>query len=226
MRLPLLFRAPPLPCRHEGVSLCGPPQPPREPVTVLYGREDGLSKSNEPELLLDPPIALQDELFHLRDKTRPDTLAHIHNENAYAAAAEERSPGWRRHRERVLQRLVAPSPPTPTLWYGGGAATGGWEHCRRVDVARGPYPVFCRRRYSAGGGAESERLLLDTNAVPALLASEYLPDARFLGSVRGLSFFAPSPSGALLAYTVDTTGEENFTLMVLRVPGTNPNLNP
>jgi len=40
---------------------------------VLYGREDGLSKSNEPELLLDPPIALQDEYPLKRFKRVPWT---------------------------------------------------------------------------------------------------------------------------------------------------------
>ena len=204
---PLTILSPPA-CR---VSLCvGPPEPPREPVTGLYGKEDGLTKSSNPELLLDPPIALQDDLFHLRDKTRPETLAHIEAENAFAAAAEAESPGWRRHRGRVLQRLTAPSPPPPPpLWHGGGQATGGRAHCRRVDPARGPYPVFC------GRGGASERVLLDSNAAPALLASEYMPDSRFLGAVRGLSFFAPSPSGRLVAYTVDTTGGESYTLMVL-----------
>ena len=98
-----------------------PPEPPRQPVTVVYGHEDGRLKSTNPELLLDPPRVITDELFHLRDKTRADTLAHIAAENAYADARQ--SDGWKRQSARLLERLTAPTPVAPELWSGGGAAT-------------------------------------------------------------------------------------------------------
>ena len=196
-----------------GIRLCAAPQPPREPVVVTYGREDGLLKSSgDPSLLLDPPIRLTDDLFHLRDKSRPETMAHIEAEIEYAAAAERRSDGWRRHQEAMLQRLTAPSPPAPEMWRGGGDDTNGWQYARRSDASRGAYPIYLRRRV----GSDAVQELLDSNMAPAWLTSEYMPDSRFLGSVRGVSVLVPSPSGRLAAYTVDESGGESYTLMLLR----------
>ena len=130
----------PLPAttRLGSARSCVAPRPPREPVAVRYGHEDGLLKATDPARLLDPPVVLTDELFHLRDKTRADTIAHIEAENAYTAAAQRRSQGWRRQQAKLLERLTAPAPPAPELWHGSGTAgTGGVTHTRGPATAEG-----------------------------------------------------------------------------------------
>ena len=42
--------------------------------------------------------------------------------------------------------------------------------------------------------------------------------SHFVGVVKGVSAFVPSPSGRFGAYTVDTTTQEKFSLMVVKLP--------
>ena len=62
-----------------------PPKPTTSPTIVTYGKEKNKNKGNHEHELMDPPLRLIDNLFHLRDKTDPRTLTHIQNENESTA---------------------------------------------------------------------------------------------------------------------------------------------
>ena len=192
-----------------------PPVPPRRAVDVVYGHEPGVFKGTSADALLRPARVLTDELWHLRNKDDADNLAHVEAENAYAAGMLQESPGWQESRDEVHKHLIAQTTTSDTLLWHWCAGNGEWEYAKRHDEALGPYPQYLRRRV---GTDEAGEVLLDANAAPALLPSEFDPSMSFMGVVRGVSAFVPSPSGDLAAYTVDTTGEEKFSLMVVALP--------
>ena len=201
------------------VAALSPPIPPLRPSSVVYGREPNIFKGVDDGKLLDPPQTLADELWHLRDRDDGTNLRHVEAENAYADAVLEQSHAWQCARDDVEERLLAYSSSSSDelLWH-RGADQGGWEYASRHDEAHGPFPQYLRRPYSSTDSAAEEELLLDANAAPVELPSEYNPSFTFVGVVKGVSAFVPSPSGRFGAYTVDTTGEEKFSLMVVKLP--------
>ena len=194
-----------------------PPIPPRSPTNIVYGHEAGVLKGTSADALLKPPVERVDDLWHLRDRTAPENVAHVAAESAYAAAVMKETTEWQTACDDVERLLLEyqPAQDGDLLW-SRGADQGGWEYATRYDE-RGPYPQYLRRCASSGAGEDIE-LLLDANAAPALLPSAFDPSMTFMGKVRGVSAFVPSPSGRLAAYTVDTTGEEKFSLMVVELP--------
>ncbi|MBA3555695.1 MAG: S9 family peptidase, partial [Gemmatimonadales bacterium] len=74
----------------------------------------------------------------------------------------------------------------------------GWLYYTRTETG-GQYPIFCRRREEAGA---AEEILLDQN--PLAAGHAYFR----------LGAFEVSPDHRLLAYSVDTSGAESFTLVV------------
>ena len=84
-----------------------PPVPPTSSHATLFGAEPGVVKGPPGANLLDPPVALDDPLYDLRDKSLPSTLAHIAAENAYADAFLEQSNGWAAASEDIERRLLA-----------------------------------------------------------------------------------------------------------------------
>ena len=76
---------------------------------------------------------------------------------------------------------------------------GGFYYYSRTVEGKA-YPIYCRRQGSLDA---SEEVLLDQNKLA--LGHEYL----------GLGVFQVSPDQRLLAYSVDTTGEERYTLFFL-----------
>lgn len=152
-----------------------------------------------------PPIAKQvdhlsavhgepraDPYFWLRDRDDPDTLAYIEAENAYtrqmmapAAALEERV--FAELRGRLKEADLSVPERIDDFWY-----------YSRMEEGR-QYPLYCRKR---GGLDAAEELLLDLN-----LLAEGQAYCR-------LGAFEPSPDHRLLAYAVDFTGAEEFTLRI------------
>ena len=201
------------------------PQPPREAAAVIYGREAGKLKGVDDALLLEPPVSKQDDLFHLRDKSRMDTLEHIKAENAYVDAVLHHSPDWQAQTDTLLRRLLASSASmadgaVEPRWR-RTSRRARWEYGQRMDPARGPYPIYVRRRTradsTAADGVAAEQELLDANAAPVLMESPYQAGVAFSSRLRGVCVFRASSGGQLAAYTVDTTGEEKFCLNVARL---------
>jgi protease II len=204
-------------------ALLVPPVPPIGTTRVAYGADTTSKqpKGSESSKLLSPAVQLHDPLFELRDRQNPATMAHIRAENEYLEASLQQDSDWRKAVHDMLHSLERHAPPraaaddSSLLWH-RGCDTGGWEYAWRTPAGK-PFPQFVRRR-KANGADEAPQLLLDANAAPALMRSEYDAGRSFMGTVRGVSAFVPSPSGELAAYTVDTTGEERFSMMVARLP--------
>jgi oligopeptidase B len=133
-----------------------------------------------------------DEYFWLRDRSDPEVIAYLEAENRYTGAVM-------RHTEALQEQLYQEMR--------GRIKETDLSVPERVDdyfyytrtEAGGQYPIFCRRRGSLDA---PEEVLLDQNP----LAADH---AYFKLGVREVS-----PDHRLLAYSVDISGAEAFTLYV------------
>jgi oligopeptidase B len=157
-----------------------------------------------PQQLL-PPVALAiprvhvvhgetrvDHYYWLRERENPDVMAYLEAENRHTDEAMRHTAGlqeslYQEMRARIRETdLSVPERLDQFLYY------------NRTE-AGGQYPIFCRRRDLADG---PEEVLLDQN----LLASGH-------GYFR-VGSMEVSPDHRLLAYAVDTTGAEDFTVFI------------
>lgn len=166
-----------------------------------------------PELI--PPIAarkpvervhhgdtVRDDYEWLRDKTDPEVLSYLEAENAYTA---ERTRHQSRLRDTVFDEISQRTKQTDlTVPYRRG---GFWYYTRTVEGQQ--YPIHCRVAATGtepphidAGIVNGEQVILDGNQVAG--DSEFFS----LGTVD------VSPDGQLLAYSVDLSGDERFTLKV------------
>ena len=95
---------------------------------------------------------------------------------------------------QMASSIPAESESAPEPW-------GSYEYYTRTP-ARRDLPRFCRRQRGGGGG---EEVLLDLGA----LADRY--------GFASLGAFAVSPNHRMLAYTLDTSGAEEWTLWVVEL---------
>ncbi|HEY0169010.1 MAG TPA: S9 family peptidase [Jatrophihabitans sp.] len=158
--------------------------------------------------------AFLDEYEWLRDKADPEVIGYLEAENAYTEASTARLEPLR---QRIFDEI---STRTRQTDLSVPARRGGyWYYSRTVEGQQ--YPIHCRLPAVGdappvidGGDADSgqpsaepvaadgEQVLLDGNEIAA-----------------GSGFFAlgtvdVSPDGNLLAYSVDLTGDERFTLRI------------
>jgi len=120
----------------------------------------------------------------------PELLPHLEAENRYTEAMTAHLADLReRLFEEMLGRIKEDDASVP-------ARRGEWWYSRRTEAGR-PYPILCRQR--EGG---EEEVMLDLNAVAE--GSEYF----------SLGAWSVSPDQRLLAYVIDTTGDERHTLRV------------
>jgi oligopeptidase B len=149
--------------------------------------------------------AVTDHYEWLRDKDDPEVIAHLEAENRYTEASTA-------HLDELTDAVFGEikartqetdlSVPSYASHRGGGAY---WYYSRTIEGSE--YPIFCRveapdRRTPPDPEQEivGEEVLLDGNA-----------------EAEGHDFFSVgacsvSEDGRLLAYSIDTTGEERFVL--------------
>ncbi|MDQ3708334.1 MAG: S9 family peptidase [Actinomycetota bacterium] len=147
---------------------------------------------------------VEDPYEWLRDKNDPQVVAHLEAENAYTAAMTSHLKDLQETIfEEIKSRTLESDLSVPTrrgLW---------WYYERTVEGQQ--YPLRCRcpvqdqqgwtpPALEVGSVIAGEQILLDGNE-----------------EAHGHDFFAVgtfnvSPDGQLLAYSVDTTGAERFTL--------------
>ena len=133
-----------------------------------------------------------DEYFWLRDRSDPEVIAYLEAENRYTGAAM-------RHTEALQEQLYQEMR--------GRIKETDLSVPERVDdyfyytrtEAGGQYPIFCRRRGSLDA---PEEVLLDQNPLAA-------HHAYFKIGVSEVS-----PDHRLLAYSVDISGAEEFTVYI------------
>jgi oligopeptidase B len=132
-----------------------------------------------------------DDYFWLRDRGDPDALAYLEAENRYTAGVMRHTEGLQeRLYQEMRQRIKETDLSVPER-------LDDYFYYSRTE-AGGQYPIYCRRPGELG----DEEILLDQN-----------PLAAGHGYFR-LGASAVSPDHRLLAYSVDTSGAEEFTLFI------------
>jgi oligopeptidase B len=178
--------------------------------------EQASDRSHEP--LPEPPVARRvprigavhgerwtDDYFWLRNREDPEVLAYLEAENRYTDAVM-------RPTEELRQRLFAEMRARiKESDLSVPERLDGWLYYHRTETGA-QYPIYCRRpatdplvlRSSSASVLPSagEQVLLDLN--PLAAGHEYFR----------LGAFEVSPDHRLLAWSVDTTGAESFTLYV------------
>src|SRR5687768_3561270 len=146
----------------------------------------------DPERLLAHGDIRPDPWFWLRNREDPAVVAYLEAENAWTAAQMKSTEGLqeRLYRE-MLGRVQETDLSVPER-------VDAWWYYARTEEGR-QYPIHCRRHLSPEG---PEEVLLDQNELAA-------GHAYFR-----LGAFRPSPDHRRLAYAVDTSGDERYTLVV------------
>ncbi len=144
--------------------------------------------------------AYTDDYFWLRDEKNPETIPYLKAENVYT---ETLTAHTKEGQERLFKEMVGRIQETDTdvpvkldnYWYYSRTLEGlEYEvHCRRKDSETGPRPEPVEG---------PEKVILNENELAAAF------DFFELGE------FEISPSHNLLAYSVDTRGDEIYTLFV------------
>ncbi len=133
-----------------------------------------------------------DDYAWLRDRDDPRVIAYLEAENAYTEAVMAHTKALE---ETLYRELVGRIKETDlTVPY----RKGGYFYYTRTEEGE-QYPIYCRKR---GRLDAEEETILDQNVLAA--GHDYCD----VGTV------SVSPDGRLLAYSVDTTGAERFTLYV------------
>ena len=132
-----------------------------------------------------------DDYYWLRERANPDVIAYLEAENAYtgevmAHTAALQSTLYAEMRARIQESDLS----VPEEW-------GGYSYYVRT-VEGQQYPIRCRKLV----GTDSEEILLDENELA--VGHDYLR----------VGVFRVSPNHKLLAYSVDTSGAESYTLYI------------
>lgn len=132
------------------------------------------------------------DLYHwLRDKDDPKVLEYLKAENAYTKEVLESTDALQ---ENLFQEIRHRMKETDTSapWQ-----DGDFDYYFRTEKEQ-QYPIFCRKKR----GLEIEEILLDEN------------EEAKLHNYFHLNAFALSVDHHLLAYTIDTAGDEYYTLLI------------
>ncbi|WP_040794332.1 S9 family peptidase [Nocardia higoensis] len=151
-----------------------------------------------------------DEYEWLRDKESPEVVGYLEAENAYTEAQTAHLAGLRdKIFEEIKSRTQETDLSVPTrmgdFWYYSRSFEGKQYgvHCRcPIDTTAGDLEAWTPPQLEADREIPGEQVLLDSNE----LAEGH--DFFALGA------FSVSHDGHLLAYSVDTVGDERYTLRV------------
>lgn len=133
-----------------------------------------------------------DHYFWLRDRENPETIRYLEAENAYTEAVLKPLDGLREQLyQEILGRIQQTDLSVPVR-------KGEYYYYTRTEEGK-QYPIHCRKRGSLDGVEET---LLDLNEI-----------AQTEKYVR-LGNFVVSPDHRLLAYGLETSGDETYTIFV------------
>ena len=132
-----------------------------------------------------------DDYYWLREKQNPEVIAYLEAENAYTRAqlADTETLQQQLNAE-LIARIEETDQTVPTL-------EGGYYYYTRTEKGK-QYGIHCRR--PADDSSAPEEIVIDGNALAE--GHEYF----------SLGIYAVSPDQQILAYGVDTKGDEEFTV--------------
>ncbi len=154
-------------------------------------RADPPSARREPHVLTAHGDDRRDDWYWLRDRDDPEVIAYLEAENAYA---DTMLAPLNPLRERIFDEIKARVQETDES---APVAESGWEYTSRTFEGS-QYAVHYRRL--RGEGPERARVVLDENGLAE--GHDYF----------ALGGFEVTPDHATLAYSVDVTGGERYTL--------------
>ncbi len=165
--------------------------------TIAYA-EPVMSAPTPPATVKKPHVTkihgdtLVDNYFWLREKTNPDVIAHLEAENAYTAAmTADTQPLQQKLYNEMLGHVKQTDVNVPYL-------LGGYYYYSRTEEGK-QYPIYARKK---GSFDAAEEITLDLN--------ELAKGLKFLS----LGSYRVSDDGNLLAYSTDTTGYRQYTLVI------------
>lgn len=131
-----------------------------------------------------------DKLYWLHDRSNPELVRFLQEENEYARQVMQHTTGLQEQLYREMRSRIPEDDTTVPVRDG--------DHLYYRRTQRGQqYYVYCRRRDNLDA---PEEVVLDLNAIAEG------------GDYCDLGIFAVSPDHSLLAYSIDTTGSEQYTL--------------
>ncbi|MBA2626587.1 MAG: S9 family peptidase, partial [Gemmatimonadales bacterium] len=133
-----------------------------------------------------------DPYYWMRDRTDPAVLDYLKAENEYTAEVMRHTEGLQ---EKLYQEMIGRVQETDLSV---PERVDNWYYYSRTEAGQ-QYPIFCRRHAEPDAPAQ---VALDQNRLAA--GHEYFR----------LGTFRVSPDHRLLAYSVDTSGAETYTLFV------------
>ena len=159
----------------------------------------------ESEATLTPPVAKTDpkvdtvhgearvdNYFWLREKSNTEVIEYLKTENRYTEAMMQHTEDFQ---EQLYQELLGRIKETDLSV---PEKIGDYYYYTRTEEGK-QYPIYCRKK---GSLEAEEEILLDQNALAE--GHEYLE----------IGVYKISPNHQLLAYSIDTTGGESYTLYV------------
>jgi oligopeptidase B len=133
-----------------------------------------------------------DNYFWLRDRSDPDTVKYLEEENRYTEAAMKHTVDLQsKLYDEILSHIQQTDLTVPTK-------RDNFFYYLRTEEGK-QYPIYCRKQGSADG---PEEILLDGNAMAE--GQKYFR----------IGNFSASPNHRLLAYSVDFDGDEEYTIRV------------
>ena len=133
-----------------------------------------------------------DNYFWLREKSNPEVIKYLEVENEYTEAVMKHT---KKFQERLYEELLGRIKETDLSV---PEKMDDYYYYSRTEEGE-QYPIYCRKK---GSPDTKEEILLDQNALAE--GSDYFD----------IGAFEISANHQLLAYSVDTTGSETFTLYV------------
>jgi len=131
-----------------------------------------------------------DDYFWLRERDNPDVIAYLEAENAYTETMMKHT---EKLRDEIYQELVGRIKETD---FDVPVKDGDYFYYKRTEKGK-QYPIYCRK---AGSLEADEEVIFDQNA----MAEGH--------KFYRLGVFRVSPNHKLLAFSVDTTGSETYTI--------------
>lgn len=133
-----------------------------------------------------------DDYYWLRERANPDVIAYLEAENAYTEAMMAHT---EQLQENLYQEMVGRIQETDET---APVPVGDYYYYSRTEEGK-QYSIYCRKKGSLDG---AEEILLDLNELAQ--GHDYL----------NLGVYKVSPDHRLLAYSLDTSGSEDYVLYV------------
>jgi len=178
-------------------------------MTRVFGNfGKNMQKENHSQTILMPPVTKKqpqvleihgdrriDNYFWMRDRDNPEVIAYLNAENAYTENMTRHIDGLQKKLyQEMLWRIKETDLSVPSR-------KDDYYYYSRTEEGKA-YPIYCRKKSSLEA---TEEILLDQNK----LAQGH--------DFFNIGVFSISPNHEILAYSVDTRGEEEYTLYFLNL---------